>query len=86
MMHKLVGTCRWATEALERSKYMELSKGEKLKFKIHLGLCKVCAIYFKQDRILQELIRTKLSENPQIPPTELLQLKENLQKIWTDKK
>lgn len=86
MIYKLIGTCRRATETVERGKYMKLGVVEKLQFKIHLGLCKVCAIYFKQDQILQELIRTKLSENPQIPPTELIQLKENLQKIWTDKK
>lgn len=86
MIHKLVGTCRWATEAVERKKYMELSTGEKLKFKVHLGLCKVCALYFKQDQILQELVRAKLSANPQVSPDELIELKANLKKIWTDPK
>lgn len=86
MIHKLIGSCQKATEYLERSKHEELGLASRIQFKVHVGLCKVCAYYAKQDHILQQLIQQKISTRPAYKPEELQNLKGSLKELWSPKK
>lgn len=47
-------SCDEATKICDKNQYGEASLWEKIKFTIHLFLCKNCGLYSKQNRIMTQ--------------------------------
>lgn len=52
----LMISCKHATELIERNQEEELSLKEKIQLRFHNFLCRVCAIYEKQSKMLSKLL------------------------------
>lgn len=81
ILGKLTFPCKEVTEIIETEKATELSVGDKLKFKIHLLVCKVCGAYKKQS----VLIGNALSRLTNAPPKNQKKMDAaTKQKIWKE--
>ncbi|MGG6229951.1 hypothetical protein [Tenacibaculum sp. SDUM215027] len=52
-------TCDEATTICDKSQYGEASVYEKLQLNWHLFVCKVCALYSKQNRKMSQILKVK---------------------------
>lgn len=52
-------TCDEATTICDKSQYGEASIYEKLQLNWHLFVCKVCALYSKQNRKMSQILKVK---------------------------
>lgn len=56
-------TCDEATTICDKSQYGEASFSEKIKLKLHFLLCKVCALYTKQNSMVTKICQKKTAQN-----------------------
>lgn len=70
-------SCKAATGLIEKKQVLGLSFGEKVKLKLHLSLCNVCAAYEKQSTKLERLLQDRYSKigPDQLPELENPELK-----------
>lgn len=61
MFKKFKITCNDATTICDKAQYGEASFYEKLQLNWHLLVCKVCALYSKQNRKMSNLFKMKAS-------------------------
>ncbi|CAL2102605.1 conserved protein of unknown function [Tenacibaculum sp. 190130A14a] len=61
MFRKFLITCDEATTICDKSQYGEATFLEKIKLNFHLLVCKVCAMYTKQNRTMSKLFKMKAS-------------------------
>jgi hypothetical protein len=61
---KLLYTCKKATQLVEKQKDKKLSILEKVRLKLHLWICKACAIYAKQSQIIEKLLKKRNETQP----------------------
>ncbi|CAM1359066.1 conserved hypothetical protein [Tenacibaculum litoreum] len=52
-------TCDEATTICDKSQYGEASVYEKLQLNWHLFVCKVCALYSKQNKRMSQILKVK---------------------------
>lgn len=62
MFKKFFITCDEATTICDKSQYGEATFIEKVKLNYHLLICKVCALYTKQNRKMTELFKMKATD------------------------
>ena len=55
--------CEQANEICNKAQYNEASISEKIKLNWHLLICKVCALYSKQNRALTKLYKMKAKDS-----------------------
>ena len=55
-------TCSEANEICNKAQYNEASSLEKLKLNIHITLCKKCALYTKQNKLLTKIFKEKAND------------------------
>lgn len=55
-------TCSEANEICNKAQYNEASSIEKIKLSLHIVLCKVCALYSKQNKILTKTFKYKAND------------------------
>jgi hypothetical protein len=55
-------SCKAATGLIEKKQILGLSLGEKVKLKLHLSLCSVCAAYEKQSAKIERLLQERYSK------------------------
>lgn len=54
---KILLTCKKAAELVERKQNKRISFKENIQLKLHLWICKACAVYEKQSKIIQNLLQ-----------------------------
>ncbi|MCU0439965.1 MAG: hypothetical protein MUC49_18930 [Raineya sp.] len=59
---KILLTCKKATELVEKKQNKRISFVENIQLKLHIWICKACAIYEKQSKIIQSFLH-KISSN-----------------------
>jgi hypothetical protein len=52
-------TCQEANEICNKSQYNEATLLEKVKLNIHIAVCKICAMYSKQNAKLTDIFKAK---------------------------
>lgn len=62
MFKKFFITCDEATTICDKSQYGEASFYEKIQLNYHLLVCKICALYTKQNRTMSKLFKMKASD------------------------
>lgn len=62
---KILLSCKKASELVEKKQDKKISIVESLQLKLHLWICTACAIYEKQSKALETLLR-KISSTPKI--------------------
>lgn len=62
MKKKLFITCEEATMICDKKQYNEATFMERLKFRIHLLMCKFCSLYSKQNNLLTYFYQSKAKE------------------------
>lgn len=81
MKMKFMMSCKEATEISNRLQDKEsVSLMKKIEFKFHIAMCKLCAIYNKQNAQLNELLgklSSKIAE-PTLTESSKIELKEKL--------
>ncbi len=55
-------TCDEATTICDKAQYGEASLYEKLQLNWHILICKVCALYSKQNRKMSQIFKMKASD------------------------
>ncbi len=61
MFKKIKITCDEATAICDKAQYGEASFYEKLQLNLHLLVCKICALYSKQNRKMTDIFKIKAS-------------------------
>ena len=59
MFKKIKITCDEATSICDKAQYGEASFYEKIQLNLHLLICKVCALYSKQNHKMSEIFKMK---------------------------
>ncbi len=59
MLKFLKITCQEANEICNKAQYNEATLLEKLKLNLHIAVCKICALYTKQNRELTSMFKGK---------------------------
>lgn len=62
MFKKFNITCDEATTICDKSQYGEASFYEKLQLNWHLLMCKICALYTKQNRTMTTIFKMKATD------------------------
>jgi len=62
IMHKLLLSCKRAGELIEKQSLFQLRWNEQLQLRMHVRICKFCAIYQQQSILLDHLIRHQMME------------------------
>lgn len=60
---KILLTCQKATELVEKKQHKKTSLKENIQLKLHLWICKACAIYEKQSKIIQRFLQNISKKN-----------------------
>lgn len=74
LIHLMLRSCKEVIELSAKSKVQKLSRSERIKLRIHLGVCKYCRDFEKQGAIIDkalEKISSKQIEYTSIPNDEL---------------
>jgi len=50
-------SCKRATELIEKRLVVGLSSGEKIRLKMHMGMCEACQTYEKQSIIMDSAVK-----------------------------
>jgi len=66
----LLMSCQRATELVEKSNFVELSKSEKVKLTIHLSICSTCKDYKDQSGYIDQLLSTVNQEEKKLTTEE----------------
>ncbi len=66
LMHFLLLSCLKATRLIEKKLYIRLSLKERIQLKLHKSMCNACRLYDKQTHIIDEVLKTKKPEFPNI--------------------
>ena len=84
MLKFLKITCKEANEICNKAQYNEASFIEKIKLNLHIALCKICALYTKQNRLLTKSYEEKAKscslQKFELDPDLKERLKEDLKK------
>lgn len=56
--------CKEASSLIEKEHEQEIGLGNKLKLAFHLLVCKVCAIYAKQSKLIERVLKGKAGAPP----------------------
>lgn len=59
----LMLTCQRATELIEKRNFQELSFVDKIQFKFHTKICKVCKGYEKQSALFDAVLKNVSNQN-----------------------
>ncbi|KOY85669.1 hypothetical protein AD998_05450 [bacterium 336/3] len=60
---KILLTCKKATELVEKKQNKRISFKENIQLKLHLWICKACAVYEKQSKIIQSFLQKVTQKN-----------------------
>jgi hypothetical protein len=79
-VHRMLLTCKTASEFIEKRKNNSMTLKERVQLKIHLLICKVCRYYEKQSAIIDKLLHLKSKQQAETKHTdkEIEELKENI--------
>lgn len=64
-------SCRKATELTEKQKVIDLTVRERAQLKMHFSMCKACAAYARQSRIINKALRKWVDEQENPTKTKL---------------
>lgn len=85
MFKKIMITCDEASTICDKSQYGEASLSDKIKLTLHTILCKICAKYSKQNKIMTTIFRVKSESckksTPCLTHTDKEIIKKNLEKV-----
>lgn len=80
-------SCEQATRLAVRREFESLSWGERLRYRLHMLICKACRRFRHQSRVLNQLLEEGWNEPPAHPHTPMPQpAKEELRRWWQRKR
>lgn len=71
----LMINCKEATLLIEKKQEAPFGVGEKVKLAFHLAVCKVCAIYEKQSKLMDAVLKKKTETEPDLETIQKLKEK-----------
>lgn len=79
-------SCKEASLLVDKKISSDLSIKEWVSLKIHLSMCEMCSIYYKQSKIIDEAIKSRLKYLKYSSEVEINSLKERIKSKLNDLK
>lgn len=84
-MNMMANSCKKTTELIDRQLFMPLTSKEKVQLQIHKSMCKTCAAYEHQSKLLDSIIGKwftgKHKVNVKLPDEKKSKIIEEINKI-----
>lgn len=84
-MIKIVNSCKKTTELIDKQLLTQLTIKEKMQLKMHKSMCKTCAAYVNQSKLLDSIIYKwfigKSKVNVKMPENVKFRIMEEIKKV-----